>query len=112
MRLIRLKLKSTFFKRSVAHSRLRWCEYLLPIIILTLMLSLGSSVQIRAEVGRPMNLDDLSNLQQIAWGYGGPFAFSPDGQQLAFAVQRPKRTAKFHTGNLSGVDRADIFVVS
>lgn len=76
------------------------------------MLSLGSSVQLRAEVGRPMNLDDLSNLQQIAWGYGGPFAFSPDGQQLAFAVQRPKRTAKFHTGNLSGVDRADIFVVS
>jgi len=68
--------------------------------------------QTRTQVGRPLSLDDLFNLQQFARYYGGPFVFSSDGQQLAFVIQRPLRTAEHLTFRILGNERADVYVVS
>jgi dipeptidyl aminopeptidase/acylaminoacyl peptidase len=82
------------------------------LLSLFLMVNVNSSAQARDQTGRPLTLDDLFSLQQSAPYYGGAFALSPDGQQLAFAIQRPKNTATSFTLSMAGNDRADVYVVS
>ena len=81
-------------------------------VILVFGLPVGLWAQPQIERGRRLQVDDVLNLQQIGRGFGGPIAFSPDGRQLAFVIQRPQLTASFSVWPLLGNDRADIYLVS
>src|SRR5436305_12935694 len=61
---------------------------------------------------RTLEVDDLFRIEQIGRYYGGPFSFPPDGQTLAYVLQRPKETVTLHTQRpLAGNDRADLWLV-
>jgi WD40 repeat protein len=77
------------------------------VILLVVQLSHGEA-QITSR--RPLTLDDLFNMRQIARYSGGPFDFSSDGTQLAFAIQRSQQSAKRFVDGLSYSDRADVYV--
>jgi dipeptidyl aminopeptidase/acylaminoacyl peptidase len=60
---------------------------------------------------RALNVNDLFELEGIAHGYGGPFAFSPDGRSLAFTRLRPRKTLADHQREfLIGNDRGDVWL--
>jgi dipeptidyl aminopeptidase/acylaminoacyl peptidase len=77
-------------------------------ILLIAQLSVHSNAQTKSQ--RPVTLDDLFNLQQVARYSGGPFDFSLDGTQLAFAIQRPLQGSKRFMDGLNYSDRADVYV--
>lgn len=61
---------------------------------------------------RPLSPDDLFHLEDLG-NYYNPLTLSPDGEYLAFVLQRPKLTAKlFKQEYLWGNDRADVWLVS
>ncbi|HEY6246336.1 MAG TPA: prolyl oligopeptidase family serine peptidase [Pyrinomonadaceae bacterium] len=86
-----------------------------PRIILCLIVSsvfLPSAVHTQSLTQkRKLQVDDVLNLYQIGRGFGGPIAFSPDGKQLAFVIQRPQLSAALSAGSLLGNDRADVWVL-
>jgi dipeptidyl aminopeptidase/acylaminoacyl peptidase len=45
---------------------------------------------------RPFKVDDLFEIEDIGRYFGGPYAFSPDGQKLAFTRVRAKKTLANH----------------
>ena len=45
---------------------------------------------------RPFTVDDLFEIEDIGRYYGGPYAFSSDGKQLAFTRVRPKKSLANH----------------
>ena len=54
-------------------------------VVLFLLGSLvGAIPAFGAETARPFRLDDIFELEDVGRYYGGPWAFSPDGQSLAF----------------------------
>lgn len=62
---------------------------------------------------RPLQIDDMFELESIGRYYGGPYSFSPDGKSLAFTRVRPKKQLANHKweylwGNAGG----DIWVQS
>ncbi len=61
---------------------------------------------------RALTPDDLFQLEELG-NYFGPVSLSPDGEYLAYVMQRPKANAKvFNQEYLWGNDRADIWLVS
>lgn len=82
------------------------------LLLLSSLAGFYSQAHSSARQGRPLSLDDLLNLQQIGRYYGGSCNFSPDGRELAFVIQRAKRTARHFNSWLGGNDRADIYIVS
>lgn len=60
---------------------------------------------------RALNVNDLFEMEGIGHGYGGPFAFSPDGRSLAFTRLRPRKTLADHQMEfLIGNDRGDVWL--
>jgi len=86
----------------------------LCLVLGILFSSILTATGIRAQptLDRTLTLDDLFSTQQIGCWYGGFVAFSPDGQQLAFVIQRPRQTAKLHTGGVCRNYLSDIYIVS
>lgn len=65
-----------------------------------------------ADSKRPFTVEDQLDLEQLGRSFGGAVALSPDGRDVAFVVQRSRRTATRPASNLLlGNDRADVFVV-
>lgn len=62
----------------------------LGIVILLLCAATATATQ------RPFTIDDLFEIEDIGRYYGGPYAFSPDGKQLAFTRVRPKKSLANH----------------
>lgn len=61
---------------------------------------------------RPLGIDDVLNLDTFVGMHGTCFAFSPDGQRLAFCVQRSLQAATRHTDLfLAGVARSELWMV-
>jgi dipeptidyl aminopeptidase/acylaminoacyl peptidase len=88
-------------------------ELLLAIALSLTLTDSSLYAQPSVQSGRPLGINDLFNLYQFGQHCGGsPFAFSPDGRQLAFVIQRPKKTAQSHSPFLFGNDRADIYISS
>jgi dipeptidyl aminopeptidase/acylaminoacyl peptidase len=66
-------------------------------VVLFLLGSLvGAIPAFGAETARPFRLDDIFELEDVGRYYGGPWAFSPDGQSLAFTRIRAKKTLANH----------------
>src|ERR1700678_3551523 len=49
-----------------------------------------------AATPRPFQIDDLFELEDVGRYYGGPYAFSADGQKLAFTRVRGKKSLTNH----------------
>ncbi len=86
----------------------------LCLILGILFSSILTATGIRAQptLDRTLTLDDLFSTQQIGCWYGGFVAFSPNGQQLAFVIQRPRSTAKLHTQGVCRNYLSDVYVIS
>lgn len=60
---------------------------------------------------RPLQVQDLFEMEGIGHGYGGSFAFSPDGRSLAFTRLRPRKTLTNHQLEfLVGNERGDVWL--
>lgn len=60
---------------------------------------------------RRLQPDDLSRLEELVEHWGGGFAISPDGATLAYALRRPRSTARhFKRPRLLVNDRADVWL--
>jgi len=74
---------------------------------------LGGSAAPRAQsvvAQRPFTVDDLFELEGVGRYYGGPYAFSPDGQRLAITRVRPKKTSPDQTWFIWDNGTADVWV--
>jgi len=76
-------------------SRYRFCCSLAVVALCTLggidVCASGSDTDQRA-----FQVDDLFELEAVGMYYGGPYAFSADGQELAITRVRPKKTLANH----------------
>jgi dipeptidyl aminopeptidase/acylaminoacyl peptidase len=90
-------------------------QFLILSAILVQGLFLGRSfaydTQAKKADKRLLQVDDVLNLQQIGRAFGGPVAFSPDGKQLAFVIERQQLTKNFSVWALLGNDRSDIYIL-
>lgn len=59
---------------------------------------------------RPFRVDDLFELEGIGRYYGGPYAFSPDGQRLAITRVRPQKTRTDLTWFLWSNGSSDVWI--
>ncbi|MBL8269482.1 MAG: PD40 domain-containing protein, partial [Steroidobacter sp.] len=60
---------------------------------------------------RPLQVDDIFEMEGIGHAYGGPFAFSADGKSLAFTRLRARKTLLNHQREfLLSNDRADVWM--
>src|ERR1700722_6376233 len=64
-------------------------------VIGLVVIAAGLLAQARAGQ-RPFEVDDLFNIEDVGRYFGGPYAFSADGGQLAFVRVRPKSTLANH----------------
>lgn len=93
--------------------RQRGCRMRLVVLILAASSAVthgGVSAQSAGSALRPFQVDDVFALQQLG-NYYGPIEFAPDGQQVAFVVQRPM-PVKRPIFQIFGYERADIYVAS
>jgi dipeptidyl aminopeptidase/acylaminoacyl peptidase len=83
------------------------------LLIVLLCVIAGAGVLRAQQSGRPLTLDDLFKLEGFGRYYGGPVAFSPDGEWLAYDITRAKNTMLHHKHEyLWGNDHSDVFLVS
>lgn len=60
---------------------------------------------------RPLQVNDIFEMEGIGHAYGGPFAFSVDGKSLSFTRLRPRKTLINHQREfLLNNDRADVWM--
>jgi len=81
----------------------------LPALIVALVSTLPFIHAVNAQTNqrRPFEVNDLFELEDVGRYFGGPYAFSSDGQKLAFTRVRPKKTLanykwEFLWGNAGG----------
>jgi dipeptidyl aminopeptidase/acylaminoacyl peptidase len=80
------------------------------IALCLLPLSMGAA-QSSASQQRPFEVNDLFELESVGQYFGGPYAFSSDGQKLAFTRVRAKKTlANFKWEYLWGNAGGDVWV--
>ncbi|MBX3738913.1 MAG: S9 family peptidase [Candidatus Didemnitutus sp.] len=64
-----------------------------------------------ASEGRPFRVSDIFEIEQFGRVYGGPFAFSPDGEAIAITLVRPKKDWTNHRlGFFWGNADADVWL--
>jgi dipeptidyl aminopeptidase/acylaminoacyl peptidase len=60
---------------------------------------------------RPLAIDDMFELEGMGRYYGGPYAFAPDGNALAFVrVRAQKYTKDFSMDYMWGAERSDVWI--
>ncbi len=86
-------------------------------VIMLCLLSVGISkprvvfAQERTALHRSFTVDDLFELESVGRYYGGPFAFSPDGQALVFSRLRAQKTLHdFSREFLWGAADSDLWI--
>lgn len=87
------------------------CYILLYLLIECLLIHAFALAQKADNRSRALQLDDLFSLEGMGLYYGGPYAFSPDGESVAFVRVRPEKTAvDFSKQYLFGATHADIWI--
>lgn len=89
----------------------RSCPLILMIAALLSTLPLAHAVHAQPnQPRRAFDVNDLFELEDMGRYYGGPYAFSSDGQKLAFTRVRPKKTLANDKGDFWGGARGDVWI--
>lgn len=73
-----------------------FCALFGALVALSALLLPHTSHAKRPQGQRPFQVNDLFEVEDVGRYFGGPYAFSADGQKLAFTRVRPKKTLSNH----------------